>query len=431
MFKQFSLSEVFNDKILEVVQKARNLAKLKVEELGMDVLFKKHSMWAPDVTILGIDGGTQDSTFDSDDGDDDDDDSDREDNDETDNPDSQDIGEEESCTDDAVEISNDLKTVFTHDLVDSDLEQRLQLRQKLLFERLPSSTIPMYQCVEAKDGKQTSSKKKSQKQFNPFVEVQASNNKTIFIRKTTALWLLQEGERISTDRLFRVRHKQPYSSTINNTSNNIKPVMIAGDNVTDSSSSSLSDVIVIGDGDSKMQFSKPWLRIGTITLYDNDRQTILKGKWLWGTHLSAVQLLLKAQFPHLKGLEDTALVLRTGNTISPASLQILHVNGNHWLTISTLDSNSSGYDATVYDSLNFSLSKETKALLAKLLKTPKKRLMVRFGNTNKQAEFDDCGLFAAAYCTTLAFDKLSIPLFLAIVVTSICDVLVHQSLLLT
>ena len=53
--------------------------------------------------------------------------------------------------------------------------------------------------------------------------------------------------------------------------------MIAGDNVTDSSSSSLSDVIVIGDGDSKMKFSKPWLRIGTI---DNDRQTILKGKWL-------------------------------------------------------------------------------------------------------------------------------------------------------
>ena len=112
MFKQFSLSEVFNDKILEVVQKVRNLAKLKVEELGMDVLFKKHSMWAPDVTILGIDGGTQDSTFDSDDGDDDDDDSDREDNDETDNTDSQDIGEEESCTDDAVEISNDLKTCF-------------------------------------------------------------------------------------------------------------------------------------------------------------------------------------------------------------------------------------------------------------------------------------------------------------------------------
>ena len=123
--------------------------------------------------------------------------------------------------------------------------------------------------------------------------------------------------------------------------------MIIGNNIKDLSSSSLSDVIVIGDGDFKTESSKPWLRIGTITLYDNDRQTILGGKWLWDTHLSAVQLLLKAQFSHLKVLEDTASVLRTGNTISPGSLQILHVNGNHWLAISTLDSNSSGNEVTV------------------------------------------------------------------------------------
>ena len=35
------------------------------------------------------------------------------------------------------------------------------------------------------------------------------------IRKTTAVLLFQEYERVSTDRLFRVRSKQPYSS--NNT----------------------------------------------------------------------------------------------------------------------------------------------------------------------------------------------------------------------
>ena len=52
--KRFSLSEVSNDKILETVQKAQDSAKLMVEELGMDVLFKKHSMWAPDVTILAL-----------------------------------------------------------------------------------------------------------------------------------------------------------------------------------------------------------------------------------------------------------------------------------------------------------------------------------------------------------------------------------------
>ena len=99
-------------------------------------------------------------------------------------------------------------------------------------------------------------------------------------------------------------------------------------------------------------------------------------------------------------MENTALVLHKGNTISPGSLQILQVNGNHWLAISTLDSDSSGYEVTVYDSLHFSLNKEPKALLVKLLKTSMKRLMVKFGNTNKQADFDDYRLFAAAYSTT-------------------------------
>ena len=42
--------------------------------------------------------------------------------------------------------------------------------------------------------------------YTPLVEL---SNGT-FIRKTTAVWLFQEGERVSSDRLFRVREKQPY-----------------------------------------------------------------------------------------------------------------------------------------------------------------------------------------------------------------------------
>ena len=38
------------------------------------------------------------------------------------------------------------------------------------------------------------------------------DNRTIFIRKTTAVWLFQEGERVSSDRLFRVQSKQSYVS---------------------------------------------------------------------------------------------------------------------------------------------------------------------------------------------------------------------------
>ena len=67
-----------------------------------------------------------------------------------------------------------------------------------------------------------------------------------------------------------------------------------------------------------------------------------------GTHLSAMQCFLKEQFLQIKGLEDIALVRK----ILPESVQVLHVNVNHWLTVSTLNSS---VDVTIYDSLHFIL----------------------------------------------------------------------------
>ena len=101
-----------------------------------------------------------------------------------------------------------------------------------------------------------------------------------------------------------------------------------------------------------------------------------------------MQFFLKEQFPLVNGLEDTALVLKKGNKILPGSVQVLHVNGNHWVTVSTLDSS---VDVTIYDSLHFTISEDTKAQLAKLLKSQKKTITVKFASTNKQAGTDDCG----------------------------------------
>ena len=104
--------------------------------------------------------------------------------------------------------------------------------------------------------------------------MQTSSGKHVLIRKTTALWLLQEGERISTDRLFHVRHIQPYSST-SSSSANVKPVTVVDDSVNSkpncTPSSSSSNVAVIVDGGVTADFSRPWLRIGSIALYDNDK----------------------------------------------------------------------------------------------------------------------------------------------------------------
>ena len=256
----------------------------------------------------------------------------------------------------------------------------------------------MYEKVDKPDnidGKQKTNKVK----FSPFVEVITSSNKAILIRKTTALWLLQEGERISSDRLFRVRCKQPYSHNLSDiqTSQKARPITI------DDTPS--SDVVVIDDNTNKdVSTHTQWLKIGGISLHDSDRKIVLmEGQWLWGTHLSVVQFLLKKQFSQIHGLEDTALVLREGNTIAPGSIQVLHVDGNHWLTISTIETiTGSQYDVAVFDSLNFTVNYDTKVLIAKLLKTRKKKIAVKFANTNKQAGFDNCGVFAAAYCTALS-----------------------------
>ena len=70
------------------------------------------------------------------------------------------------------------------------------------FRKISSSGLPVYEIEVA-----SSTKESHKSKFCPFVEV-SHNKKKVFIHKTTAVWLLQEGERVSTDRLFHVRAMQ-------------------------------------------------------------------------------------------------------------------------------------------------------------------------------------------------------------------------------
>ena len=71
-------------------------------------------------------------------------------------------------------------------------------------------------------------------------------------------------------------------------------------------------------------------------------------------------------------------------------------------TLSTLPSPKCDYDVMVFDSLNSHLSPGVKMQLSKLIKTSNKCLWIKIANVNKQANYDDCSVFAAAYCTALA-----------------------------
>ena len=143
------------------------------------------------------------------------------------------------------------------------------------------------------------------------------------------------------------------------------PSVITGTLVgTHSVGTSTNPVINLTDlQDSSIKYDKDfWVTIGSISLHQSHRRVILTGEWLWGTHLTAVQILLK----------HTLKMTQKGITLSSGSVQILHVNGNHWITVSTLMLTENDDDVIVYDSLNSHVRHGTKMQLANLIKTSKK-----------------------------------------------------------
>lgn len=86
--------------------------------------------------------------------------------------------------------------------VEKDLKNRLVDLHSSTFKKLSGTGLPLY------DIEQSNNKSGATSKFCPYVKI-SHNDKDLFIHKTTAVWLLQEGERVSSDRLFRVREKQP------------------------------------------------------------------------------------------------------------------------------------------------------------------------------------------------------------------------------
>ena len=550
----------------------------------------RHLLWDPDKKIRGIDGGKEHANDDDNDDDSDDDSDGLGGEDESGNRTGGDQSEQksiaqlqESCLEEEAMIAKDLETISKHSLLERSTIDQLKVEREF-YRQLPSDTIPIYERVEMPK----KSRKEHGNKFDPCVEVKGKNGESIFIHKTTAVWLFQEGERISADHLFRVRHKQPFSinTTVTDTLAGVPPFAagttsvgttsvvtvtpsgasggtksVVADTSSDTSvgtasvaigtsiatpstvtgafsvatgtsvgtpsivtgtpsvatgtsvgtpsvvtgtpsctsvvtgtssvttctsvgtpsvltgtssvgtSSSVSTLsVVTGTSssavvtsvatgthsavtstsvgtlsvnvvtntltgalcgspsvitgtlvgihsvdastnpvidltdlqDSSIEYGKDfWVKIGSISLHQSHRRVILTGEWLWGTHLTAVQILLKQQFPNINGLIDTLKMTQKGITLSSGSVQILHVNGNHWITVSTLMSTESDDDVIVYDSLNSCVSHGTKMQLANVIKTSKKSLKIKIASVNKQVGFDDCGVFAAAYCTAL------------------------------
>ena len=118
-------------------------------------------------------------------------------------------------------------------------------------------------------------------------------------------------------------------------------------------------------------------------------------------HINVAQLMLKQSFPELGGLQN--VLLNNKNPLKNAetgSLQILHVNNNHWAGLSYFD-NCICY----YDSSYSTLSSTTKLVIANLFHSQcnGSKLNIHIKDVTHQSGVVDCGLYAVAYITAIAY----------------------------
>lgn len=136
-------------------------------------------------------------------------------------------------------------------------------------------------------------------------------------------------------------------------------------------------------------------------------EEIIMGNELSDLHVNMAQNLLKAQFPQFNGFCSTLLQGKE-LPVQPADavknkVQIIHCNKrHHWIVATTVKCENG--QVLVIDSLYKSLDDETKDTVCQLfqIKTPS---VIKVVNPQRQKGGKDCGLFAIAFATAIAFDE--------------------------
>jgi hypothetical protein len=139
---------------------------------------------------------------------------------------------------------------------------------------------------------------------------------------------------------------------------------------------------------------------------------VLQGSdWLSDDLIDKAQGLLAQQFPKIDSLQSVCL-LEAGAAQSTLGsperpwIQVILVNLNHWITASNL--HGGGNTIQIYDSLfTATASKKTTKQLSVLsfMFAQEDSLHLEFANMQRQTGGSDCGLFALAVATSLAYGQ--------------------------
>lgn len=176
-----------------------------------------------------------------------------------------------------------------------------------------------------------------------------------------------------------------------------------------SSESSLKQsTVLVSDSPVK---SDPNLWLPQLQLYIRDKRIIESSfEWLTDSIICAAQFLLKQQSKQkISGWMNTQLVKRKQLFLpvppNARFIQILHVDGSHWITVSNIDiNNDSVYSdaVTIYDSgFPANVAVITKKAICSIMKPKADMLRFDLANLQVQPNGSDCGLFAIASATEL------------------------------
>ena len=146
-----------------------------------------------------------------------------------------------------------------------------------------------------------------------------------------------------------------------------------------------------------------WVKCGSYSLLFHDRNKLRDGNDLSDMHMNFGQMLIKQQYPNINGLKCTLQITKRSYRYPDCErqgsfLQVIHTGGNHWVLASNVNDTVS--EITVYDSLHNTVDKCTLDLLKHLLNNV--HIKVFAIQPQIQEGPHDCGLFALAFCTSLA-----------------------------
>ena len=145
--------------------------------------------------------------------------------------------------------------------------------------------------------------------------------------------------------------------------------------------------------------SAVWIAVKDITLTEDDKRVIIDCKMLQDQHINFAQRLINQQFPNINGLQLSVMQDKPFKGSTRNALQIIHVRENHWIVAASHKAKV----IHVYNSAFSSLDQTSAATVQNLFRCNLSNISMV--PTQKQLGGSDCGLFAIANATAIAFGR--------------------------